>query len=252
MTAAPLPRQRGASSSRRPQWMRAARRPLEVYLVLWVWMWAVCLVGVTVAVLITDRLGTVELSVAQFIRNGPLIWLLFTVGVIIVAACLTPHVANGMTRRSFVVGTLVAATVGSLLYAATSAGLLLLEGALYDRMGWEHNAVEGDAYTAGVWESGAGTLLLDHTLVTFAGSAAGLLVGIAYYRLGGWWGTLALPLTLLPILAVMFTTTWSRVPFITVDTPAASTYLLGGGLVLAAAVTFVLLARRVPIARTES
>src|SRR5690625_943184 len=167
---------------------------MGVYLVLWAWMWAVCLVGVTVAIVLTDRLGTVELSVAQFIRNGPLVWFLFSVGVFIVAACLTPHVANGMTRRSFVVGTLTATVIGSLLFAAASAGILLLEGVVYDRMGWGHHAVEGDSYTAGVWEAGVGTLLLDHALVTVAGSVTGLLVGVTYYRLGGWWGTLALPL----------------------------------------------------------
>lgn len=249
MTTSALPALRG---SRHPQWLRAARRPMGVYLVLWAWMWAVCLVGVTVAIVLTDRLGTVELSVAQFIRNGPLVWFLFSVGVIIVAACLTPHVANGMTRRSFVVGTLTATVIGSLLFAAASAGILLLEGVVYDRMGWGHHAVEGDSYTAGVWEAGVGTLLLDHALVTVAGSVTGLLVGVTYYRLGGWWGTLALPLTLLPILAAMFTTTWSRAPFMPTDEPEAAVYAVHGALVLAAGLAFVLLTRRAPITRTES
>lgn len=252
MTRAAAPRLRGAVSSSRPQWARTVHRHLRVYVYLWLWFWAICIVGAAVAVVVTDRFGTVNVSVLQFVRNGPMVWFLFALGIIVSTTYLGVHVANGMTRRSFVIGGLVAGVVAALLHAVTGAALLLLEGALYDRMGWDHDAAPGEQYVRGVWETGVGPLLLDHTLTTAAGVLTGMLVGITYYRLGGWWATLALPLTMVPILYVMFATSWSEAPFVPWDLPPVSAHVFGGVGSVAAAVAFALLARTVPITRSES
>lgn len=251
MTRAAAPRLRGTVSPRRPQWARVAHRHLQVYVFLWLWFWVICAVGSVAAIAVVDRFGTVNVSIIQFVRNGPLVWFLFSLAIIVATAYLAPHVANGMTRRSFVRGALAAVGASAVLNTLTAAGLLLLEGALYDRMGWQHDTRPGPEYEAGIWEEGLGVLLLDHGLATLAGGVSGLLVGIAYYRLGGWWGTLALPLTLLPILAVMFLTSWSA-PFMPWHLGEPLGNALGILLVLGAAVAFALLTRRIPIARTES
>ncbi|MCM3661740.1 hypothetical protein M3148_12190 [Georgenia satyanarayanai] len=252
ITGTSAPRLRGSVSVGRPQWVRSAVHHLQVYLLMWVWLWAIVVVGAALAIAVVDRVGTVNVSMVQFVRTGPLVWFLFSIAVIVATTYLTAHVANGMTRRSFLTGGLVAAVSSSVLHAVTAAGLLLLEGVLYDRMGWQHDAEPGEEYTAGVWESGLGTLLVDHALLALSGTLTGLLVGITYYRLGGWWGTLALPLTISPILAVMFLTSWTEAPFVPFDAPGWSAYLVGAVLVLAAGLAFALLVRRVPIARTES
>ncbi len=242
----------GRVSASRPQWMRAAHRHLSIYVFLWLWLWAICIVGAAVAIVVVNHFGTVNVSMVQFVRNGPLVWFLFSLGVIVVSGYLGVHVANGMTRRSFITGGLVAALAASLLHALTGAALLLLEGALYDRMGWDHDAAPGEEYVPGVWEAGVVDLLLDHTLAALAGTITGLLVGIAYYRLGGWWGTLALPLTLLPIVYTMFSTSWSEAPFVPWDLPPISAHVFGAVVIAAAAVAFALLTRTVPIKRSES
>ena len=247
------PRADRATGSARPQWMRVARTHLGVHLFVYVWLWLICIIGVSVAIsIVAAATTTVNLSIVQFIRQGPLVWVLFSVSILVATTYLTPHVANGMTRRSFVRGGLLAAALAGLLHAATAAALVLLEGALYNRMGWDHAAQSGRDYLPGIWELGLGPLLVDHVVAATAGTVAGLLVGMAYYRLGGWWGTLALPLTVLPILGVMFLSTWSDVPFVPANMPDGATYGLGALLVLAAAGAFALLGRRVPISRTES
>lgn len=252
ITGTSAPRLRGSVSVTRPQWVRATVHHLQVYLLMWVWLWVICVVGAGVAIAVVDRVSTVNVSIVQFVRSGPLVWFLFSIAVIVATTYLTAHVANGMTRRSFLTGGLVAAAISSVLHAVTAAGLLLLEGVLYDRMGWQHDSEPGEEYVAGIWEAGLGVLLLDHALLALAGTLAGLLVGITYYRLGGWWGTLALPLTVSPILAVMFLTTWTEAPSVPLDAQGWGAYLSSAALVLAAGLAFALLVRRVPIARTES
>lgn len=250
MTRAAAPRLHGTVGTGRPQWARAAATHLQVYLYLWMVGWAVVVVAVTVAIAVIAMVnGSVPLSIAQFVRNGPLVWFLFAIAIMVTTMYLAPHVANGMTRRSFIRGSLVAATGNGLLHGVTAAVVVLVEGAVFDRLGWAHAAPEGQP---GLWERGAGILLLDHTLTALAGTVTGLLVGIAYYRLGGWWATLALPLTLSPILVLMLTTSWRDAPFAPWGLPPATAYAVTAVLTLAAALAFALLTRRVPIARTES
>lgn len=236
------------TTAHRPQWVRAARVHLRIYLIMWVWCWTLCLLGVTVAIVVANQLGGVTMSFAQFVRNGPLVWFLFSISIAVVASYITPHVANGMTRRSFARAALAAGAVSGVAHGATSAVFVLLEGVVYEQAGWPHLATEGKP---GLWSSGAGPLLLDHTLASVAGTVSGLLVAVAYYRLGGWKGTAFLPLALLPILGLMFMTSWSwdasqwRVGQ-PVGTVLAALLILGGG------AAFAQLVRNVPISRTES
>ncbi|QDB78783.1 hypothetical protein FHE66_14340 [Georgenia sp. 311] len=248
-TVAPPSRAR----ARRPQWVRAADRHLRIYGFMWAWFWGICVAGIVVTTLVVLGVsGTVDFSVVQFVRQGPLVWFLMSIAILVATVYLGPHVANGMTRRSFVGGSLVAGVLAALLHAVTGTVLTLLEGVLYARMGWDHDATPGVEYTEGVWQTGLGPLLLDYSLAAAAGTIGGLLIGITYYRLGGWWGTFALPLTVLPVLYTMFATSWSEAPFVPWDVPPVAAVLAGGVLLVAAAIAFALLARTVPVKRSES
>ncbi|QGH70112.1 hypothetical protein [Pseudactinotalea sp. HY158] len=196
-------------SPARPQWVRTAGLQLQVYLFIWALFWAICLVGVALAILIVDQFGTVNVSIGQFVRNGPLVWFVYVVAMLTSAALMIPHVAHGMTRRSFGRGALAAGLVNALLHTIMAAGLIVVEGALYARMGWQHDMAVGPEYTAGVWEGGIGLLVLDYGLATVAAGVSGLLVPMAYRRLGGLWGTVTLPLTMLPLITLLLTTGWS-------------------------------------------
>ncbi|MEE6287741.1 hypothetical protein V2J52_08760 [Georgenia sp. MJ173] len=252
MSPATTPRLGGRISSTAPQWARSSKWYLQVYAFLGVWMWAIVLPATVVILLITDRVGTVDVSILQFVRNGPGIWMLFAVAVIVTTGYLPFHVANGLTRRSAIRGALLAALLGSLLFSVPMSLAVLAEGAVYDAMGWAHDATSGADAAAGVWQQGFGPMLLDYTLACLSGAVAGLLVGMAYYRAGGWWGTLALPLTVLPALAVTFLGGDTQLTFGSwVLTPTFGT-VVTVVLILAGGFAFVLLARNVPIARKES
>ena len=235
----------------RPQWLGVAGRQLRIYLHLHVWLWVISLVGIATAIVVVDRVGTVDLSIAQFVRNGPLLWFLLAVATIIPTGSLTPHVANGVTRRAFTGGSLVAALANSLLQASMAVVVMALEGALYAAMGWQHDTASGSEPAPGLWEQGYGILLLDYSVGATAGTVSGLLVGLAYYRFGGLFGTLGLPLALAPVLVFLGLSSWGT---------ASQDWLVDDffgvavtvGVVLAGAAAFALLLRNVRITRTET
>lgn len=238
--------------TRRPQWWYTATSQLGAYVRYWLLLWALAVVLVVAVIALIDAVGTVNVSIVQFVRNGVLVWYLFALAIAVAIGMLSPHVANGMTRRSFITGSILAGLVAAVLHAITGAVLLLLEGWYYARMGWDHDAAPGERYVRGVWELGVGPLLVDHTLTAVAGIAAGLVVGVTYYRVGGWWGTVALPLTTLPILYVMFATSWAEAPFVPWNLPPVTAHVVGGLACATALLAFALLTRRIPITRSET
>src|SRR5690606_24801112 len=121
------------------------------------------------------------------------IWFPFSMGITTFAALHGPHIAAGMTRRAFARGTLLAVAVLAVAYAAVMAVLFAVEGVVYEANGW-HQVISDDAWfpipptnplVVGLWQ----------LVVTLTAEVSGLLVAAVYQRLGGWWGTLALPLT---------------------------------------------------------
>lgn len=250
MSAVDTPRPPGTATGER-QWARASRSYFAVYAYLWTWMWAIVVPAAAIAMIVVDRVATVDTSILQFVRSGPAVWMLFSVAIIVTAAYLPVHVANGMTRRSVVRGALLAAVLGSLLFGVAMALMMLAEGAVYDAFGWAQGTVADDEGSVGVWQVGIVPMLLDYVLSCLGGAVSGLLVGIVYYRAGGWWGTLTLPLTVLPALAVTFIPGGVQATLGALVLPAAMTHVVVGVLILAAALAFALLARSMPIDRTE-
>ncbi|GAA4286709.1 hypothetical protein [Georgenia daeguensis] len=188
-------------SHRRPQWWRAAFWMVRTQAYLGLWFWAIVVVLALAATVVVSQVAQVEVSILQFAAHGAL-WFPFALMITVVAAQLTGHVGNGMTRRSFVRAALLAATATGLVYGLVIAVGLAVEGAIYDGVGWPHVHVAttgpgGDDVVA-PWGLGLPTSAFVYAVRTAGSAVAGLLVGITYYRLGGLRGTLLLPLTVLP------------------------------------------------------
>lgn len=243
-----------AATRRRPQWVRVSAQLLRAYAGLMVWFWGTVVFFAVAILAVVSRFHEVRVSGVQFAHHGAL-WFPFSLAIIITSGYLAVHVAAGMTRRSFARASLVVAGVISLVNAVAATLLLLLERAVYDRLGWFHGVVREGADQE-VLASGAGVHALNLFVVLAAGMISGTLVALAYYRFGGWTGTLALPLTMLPLLlAGLFPVAdadgWSfwqlPLPALDVAGPVLTLFVLAAG---AAAV--VLLARRVPISTKEA
>ncbi len=186
--------------TRAPQWRRTLHHLLSSYVyVLTLWFWAVALpvVAIIVAV-ISQNVDQVTLSGVAFTHHGAL-WFPFSIAIIVSVTYLPIHVANGMTRTSFSQAAILVGLLVGVLNGLISTLALLLEEQIYHRLGWYHggNSGELEVFHAGVLPYALGLVLL-----FTAGQCSGALVGITYYRLGALRGTLALPLTMLPIVVV--------------------------------------------------
>jgi len=190
---------------------------LTTHLYLAVWFWGIAIVVLTLVIVAIDQLGTLQNSVVAFSRQGA-IWFPFSMFVAITAAYLPVHVATGLTRRTFARGALVAAVVIGLLYGVVYTTLLYIERTVFDALDREWQILEDLVPYAG--DSFA--FLVASCLTFVVAYVSGLLVCITYQRFGGWWGTLAIPLTVGPIFLVGALFSQDTGPFATAD-------WLGGG-----------------------
>ncbi|WP_022916840.1 hypothetical protein [Ruania albidiflava] len=193
----------GRPNPHRPQWRRTLRWLLGMQAYLGLWFWAIILLLEVIAVTIAAQLGPVQVSMFQFATHGAL-WFPFSMMIIISAATITTHVAQGRTRRSFIQASLVTALVVAIVYGAIMTAGLALEGVVYDAFGWTQahvsEAVAG-AEPSVPWREPVALTLLTYTTRTGGGAIAGLLVGVTYYRYRAWRGTALLLVTALPALA---------------------------------------------------
>jgi hypothetical protein len=243
-----------APTRRRPQWLRVSAQLLRAYVRLMAWFWATVVFFAVVILAVVSRFHEVRLSGMQFAHHGAL-WYPFTLAIIITSGYLGVHVAAGMTRRSFARACLVAATVVSLLNAVVATLLLLVERAVYDRLGW-FQGVASEGMDQAILAAGAPAHALNLFVVLAAGMLSGTLVALAYYRFGGWAGTLALPLTMLPLLMAGLFPVVADEPWSFWQLPRTSVELAGPVITLivlaAGAAAVVLLSRRVPISTKEA
>lgn len=185
---------------RRSPLVHALGRQLGVAAYLAGWYWAIALVVLLVATLVVWRVnGTVDVSIVAYARQSA-IWFPFSQAILLVAALLRVHVAAGMTRRTFVRASLVTAVATGMAYTLVLSLLLVVERALHAAVGWDTEILEqGFALTGRDFPAMVGELAPALVLANLCG----LLVGVVYHRFGGWWGTLTLPLTVLPIVATL-------------------------------------------------
>lgn len=189
------------ATQQRPQWQRAFTYVVWAYAyMLTLWFWAIVLPVIAIIIfIIGQNVDQVTSSGVAFSHHGAL-WFPFSIAIIMVTTYLPVHVANGMTRRSFATAALMVNVLVGVFNGTVATLALLVEREIYDSLGWIHGGNDGQGvpiFDGGVLTYGFGLVLL-----FTAGQIAGSLVGIIYYRYGGWIGTLALPLGLAPLGAV--------------------------------------------------
>lgn len=183
------------------QWRSALAYLLGGYVyMLTLWFWAIALpVVALIMFIVSQNVDQVTSSGVAFTHHGAL-WFPFSIAIILSVTYLPIHVANGMTRRSFVQAALAVNVIVGVLNAAIATGALLVEREIYEWLGWVHGGTDGEG--SPVFDGGILTYGLGLTILFIAGQVSGSLVGVAYYRLGALKGTVALPVGLLPLAAV--------------------------------------------------
>ena len=189
--ASALPRRTASAEAATYRWLmgahlRSARWALGVYVF-----------GSVVGIVGVNHFWQIEGSVVAFGRQG-LIWFPFSMAIVLLAAHLPVHVQMGRTRRVLGRATVNAALTMAACYAVAIVAVMQAERALYAWQGWPHAILDQNVFAAD--SSQVGLVLGEYLVASSAGLLCGHLVGIVYYRVGGWWGTLALPLTVGPIL----------------------------------------------------
>lgn len=160
-----------------------------------VWLWPI-VIAVTLGVpVIVDRFGGHTGSIYSGVAQGPR-WFLFAMAIVVIAEGLGPHVALGMTRRTFVRQNAAGLLVVAAGYGALSFAVTYLERWFFDLLGWPLTTIYGQhPVPTEPWS----LVLVDHAVLLAVFALSGLAVGAVYYRWGGWIGTLALPLTVGPV-----------------------------------------------------
>lgn len=237
----------GRPNPGQPQWRRTLRWLLGMQALLGLWFWAVILALEVIALLIAAQFGSVEVSMFQFATHGAL-WFPFSIMIITSTAVVTTHVAQGRTRRSFIQATLLTMVALALAYGVLMTAGLALEGLVYEAMGWTQAHIADVTSTSTPrtpWQEPLGITLLTYVTRTGGGAMAGLLVGVAYYRFGGWRGTGLVLVTALPALAAQESISGFFSEF--VDDPLLVSGVVPLALIAAAAFAYYLLTRHLPI-----
>ncbi len=176
----------------------AFRNVVRTALYIGAWVWLIVVLIITAVPHLVDHFGSVEFSMFGSTSTGPQ-WFLFVLGIILVAVGLGPHVAQGQTRRTFVVQTVAGFVVVGLVFALMGVAVYAWERWLYGARGWPIEP-EGNhlfSSTDQWW-----LVLAEGALLTPLFALAGVAVGATYYRWRGWIGTALLPVTVgLPVVA---------------------------------------------------
>lgn len=179
-----------------PRAVRGARLALRSQLVVWVWFWVTLAVIAVGIVVVTVRVDEVEHSAWDHLSAGCR-WFAFAMLLFVTAGGIGPYVAHGLTRRSFVTLVALDVAVTAAVFSACWTLGHAVENAVFGARGWP-TSVEEHLYADG---SQLGLVALEALLAVLVYGTSGALVGAAFYRGGGWWGTLTLPLTLAPVVA---------------------------------------------------
>ncbi len=233
-----------AAVDRRPAVVRRSpvagtvRWLLRTHLRVAAWVGAVAGVVVVVILVLVDRFGVVNASAVPFARQG-LLWFPFTLSSILATSYVNVHVAMGLTRRALGRATVLTALIMSLVYATVLIAAFGVEGVVYHALGWPHAVTQGLPALAGTTGTAAAPMLfVDFLLLAAAGQLCGLFCGIVYYRAGGLWGTLALPLTVGPVVALNL---WLSTEVTGSGTNSVAAFVQDAGVTERIAVTVVVL-----------
>ncbi len=186
-----------ARAARRRAARSVRRYVVAAFILVGGWFWVVyALVGVAVPLLVSRAGGVMDEGISESSAGTPR-WFAFVLGIILLAAALTIHVAAGGTRGAFTAGMVRGAARAGLAFGALTVAFLTGERLLYPALGHP-------------WERQAGLGVDDPALdavVTFAAEALSvttyILVGAAiaagYRRFGVWSGTVLVVPLLVPL-----------------------------------------------------
>jgi len=183
--------------ARKSQTRRAGEWLLWSHLYMAAWFWGVVLVLAvgTSALLSNDRFDQSGTSTIAFgVQAG--MWFSFAMAIALSLRQLEAHVAAGMTRQSFLRANVAVASLMAVVYALVMVLLLWVESLVARAAGWEVRRVSQMMYDSVADLPG---LFVVYLLVFLVGACAGLVVGMAYQRLGGVWGTVVLLPAIPPI-----------------------------------------------------
>ena len=213
----------------------------------WVFLWPIGIVAAvaTVLGLVVDSLADQPTGSAWEYGSGPVRWV-FIFGLVVTPMVLPAYLAHGVTRRTFTWATTFAAGLLALFTSAFLAAGFLVERAVYTFLDAGHALDGPHLFTDPVQVHLA---LAEYALLTSGYFVSGWLVGSAYYRFGGWRGTLALPLTIAPAPAVetLLGTGWFGLAPAGPDLPVVAAILLAAAVVGLALVALRLLTRTIPV-----
>jgi hypothetical protein len=163
------------------------------------WFIAIAAVGfLLVPPLVNAFGGHLEISIWEmFATNGPG-WFALAMGATLVANYLTVVVAQGVTRGRFALASALAIVVFAVLLAVFVWLGYVLETTYFRQFEWTH-ALLGEHLFTDV--SQALLVTVEYTARHILFAFVGLIVGYGYYRVGGVWGTILLPLTMVVPLA---------------------------------------------------
>ncbi len=230
----------------RPQWLYTASWLLRMQARVAAWVFGVILVlGAIVLAVVAWRVGPITYAASQFVVQS-ILWTSFGSTIGFFASYVTPHIANGRTRGTLAQGVLMASLVTSAGYTVGFAILRIFEEWVYGQFGWTPALLEDDVS----YINDPASMFLGLFLLLLATQICAYLIGVVYYRWGGWIGTLSLPLTVSAMavtggLALDPTTQWTPWGAWLHEPQFRPLVAL---VAIAAAVTmFVLFSRRMPV-----
>ncbi len=225
----------------------ATRLLLRRQLTYAVWFWTIAVVAMVVVTAVLATFGVTGVSVVSFARQAN-IWFPFSMQIVTATTYLRVHVASGMTRRTFAWAALSSAATVALVNALLMTTLLGAERSVHSALGWGWTFQDGGLDPSGrSWP----LMLADYGLTFLIATLCGLLAGIAFYAGGTRWGTLTLPLTVGPVLAVLALVYTSQAAWHTSAVAPGTGWVVatGAALAVAMATTFTLIARRTAVAQ---
>lgn len=164
---------------------------------LWSWLvtlpWYAGIVVVLIAAqaVIASRTGS-DGQIMQGAAYGAR-WYAFSVAIGLAMMLIEPSIAHGVTRRELWLGVTTAVLIAAVALTVVVMAGFYAEGLVADVIGYDR----GQDYLPPLADPFASPLVAAAGYaVTYAVHlTSGVLVAVVYYRVGGWYGTLLLPLT---------------------------------------------------------
>ncbi|GAA1673988.1 hypothetical protein [Fodinicola feengrottensis] len=173
---------------------RTMWQSLSRYLLMMLLIFVVIYVVIAVIIAATGKVTTSTVEIAG--AGGPK-YVLFSYGLIMLVTLMPVYAAFGVTRRHFMTATVVFGTAVSLMAAVILVVAYVVERTVYQASG----VLAGmPSYPLRTWADLV-PLLVQIWLVFLAHLVSAWLIALGYWRTGPTWGTLLLPLAVIPAIA---------------------------------------------------